>query len=285
MARARTVPGTDRSVRVVRITSSGAPLRADLQEIWEFRQLFWFLAWRDVAVRYKQTTIGVAWALVQPLSVMGVFTLVFGRLAHLPSAGKPYALFTLAALVPWGFFASGMGTVSNSLVANSALLRRAYFPRLIVPVSSLGVASVDFCVALLLLLVLAGLGGEPLSVRLLILVPSFVLLGVFTLGLGLGFAILNAMYRDFRHVVSLLVQLMLFATPVAYSSELVPSRWHWLLALNPLVAVVEGFRAAFLGTAPPTLETVAWSMLTTSVAVVLGLSLFRRLELVLVDVV
>lgn len=256
-----------------------------LVELWEYRRLFWFLAWRDVKVRYKQTVVGVAWALVQPLATMGIFALVFGRLAHLPSAGKPYAVFALAALVPWGFFSSGLAAVSNSLAANGPLLRRAYFPRLVIPVSSLGVTLVDFSVALVALLAVAWASGQAPSTRLVLILPAFAVLAIFTLGLGVAFAILNAMYRDVRHFIPFVTQLALFATPVVYSSEIVPERWRWLLALNPLAPVMEGFRAAVLGTPMPLATAWGWTALGAGLVLALGTLLFRRLELVLADVV
>ncbi|MEB2313877.1 MAG: ABC transporter permease [Polyangiaceae bacterium] len=279
---ARELTGSGGRRRVLRVTSRPLPIAAQAAELWAYRRLFWFLAWRDVKVRYKQTVVGVGWALAQPLATMGVFTFVFGTMAGLPSGGRPYALNTLAALVPWGFFATGLAAVSNSLVANGSLLRRAYFPRLVVPFSSLGITSVDFLVALGFLLGLAWTAGYPPAGRWLLLLPSFVVLAAFTAGVGIVFAVLNAMFRDVRHFVPFLTQLLLFATPVAYSSELVPERWRALLALNPLVSVMAGFRAAVLGAEPPGAE-LAWSMLSCAVVLTVAVLLFRRLELIVVD--
>lgn len=256
-----------------------------LKELWEYRELIYFLTWRDIKVRYKQTALGAAWAIIQPFFMMIVFSLFFGRLARIPSDGIPYPVFTYCALIPWQLFAHSLSESSNSLVANERLITKVYFPRLIIPISAVLGGLVDFVIAfVVLLLMMAYYGIYPGAA--IFTLPLFVLLAVMTaLGVGLWLSALNVKYRDVRYTITFLMQFWLFATPVAYPSSLVPERWRPLYGLNPMAGVVEGFRWALLGkTASP------GPLLAVSVAVVImillgGLYYFRRMENSFADVV
>jgi lipopolysaccharide transport system permease protein len=256
-----------------------------LGALWRSRELLYFLIWRDVKVRYKQTLLGAAWAILQPLLTMVVFSIFFGKLARMPSDGVPYPLFAYVALVPWTFFANGLTLSSNSLVANQTLLRKVYFPRLVIPVSAVAAGLIDFGIAFVVLLGLAARYGVPLTVNMLWL-PALVLLALVTaLGVGLWFAALNVLYRDIQYVVPFLVQVWLYATPIVYPSSLVPERWRTLYAINPMVGVVEGFRWALLGTGTAPGPMILVSALAALVILIGGLFFFRRMEKSFSDVV
>ena len=231
----------------VRIEPSQSWLDLRLSETWSCRELLYFFVWRDVKVRYKQTVIGVAWVVLQPLLSMGVFTLFFGRLAKLPSDGLPYPLFYFAALAPWTYFSTALSSATNVVVDNQRIITRVYFPRLILPLSSVLSGLVDFAIAFLVLIVMVvGYGLRP-GAQVLWL-PFLLLLAVGTaLGVGLWLSALNALYRDVRYVVPFLMQFWLLASPVAYPSSLVPAKWQWLYGLNPMAGVIEGFRSALTG--------------------------------------
>jgi len=221
----------------------------DVRELWRYRELFVFLAWRDVLVRYKQTAIGVLWAVIQPVLMMIVFTMVFGRVAELPSAGAPYAVMTFAALIPWQFFANAISQSSSSLVAAQNMVQKVYFPRIIIPVSSTLSGIVDFVIALLMLLVLMAWYGVPFTPGLLLL-PVFSLLAfAAALSVGTWTSALNVKYRDVKYIVPFLVAMGLYVSPVGYMSSVVPERWRLWYNLNPMVAVIDGFRWAVLGAA------------------------------------
>ncbi len=256
-----------------------------LRELWDYRELLYFLTWRDVKVRYKQTALGAAWAIIQPLFMMLVFSLFFGRLAKIPSDGIPYPIFTFCALLPWQLFAHALTESSNSLVGNQNLITKVYFPRLVVPIAAVLGGLVDFAVAFAILLVMMFYYGVVPGWAIVTL-PGFILLAVMTaLGVGLWLSALNVKYRDVRYTITFLVQFWLFATPVAYPSSIVPAKWRALYGLNPMAGVVEGFRWALLG------KTEApGAMLWVSVAVVIviligGLYYFRRMEQEFADVV
>jgi lipopolysaccharide transport system permease protein len=260
---------------VIQPSRGWAPLR--LGELWAYRELLFFFVWRDLKVRYKQTALGAAWAIIQPFFTMVVFSVFFGRLAQLPSDGLPYPIFTYCALVPWTYFATALAMSSNSLVDHARLITKVYFPRLLVPAASVLAGLVDLAIAAVVLvgmILYYGIVPGPAVAFL----PAFVLLAAATaLGVGLWLSALNVQYRDVRYTVPFLVQVWLFLTPVAYSSSLVPPRWRVLYGLNPMTGVVEGFRWALLGKEPPGL------MLLVSVASVIalllgGLFYFRRME-------
>ena len=255
------------------------------RELWDYRELLYFLTWRDVKVRYKQTALGAAWAIIQPLFMMLVFSLFFGRLAKIPSDGIPYPIFTFCALLPWQLFAHALTESSNSLVANERLITKVYFPRLVVPIAAVLGGLVDFGVAFAILLVMMFYYGI-VPTWAIVTLPGFILLAVMTaLGVGLWLSALNVKYRDVRYTINFLIQFWLFATPVAYPSSIVPEKWRALYGLNPMAGVVEGFRWALLGK-----QQAPGPMLWVSVGVVVvilfgGLFYFRRMEQEFADVV
>jgi len=257
----------------------------EFRELWEYRELLYFLIWRDVKVRYKQTALGAAWAVIQPFFMMVVFSLFFGRLAKVPSDGIPYPVFTFCALLPWQLFANALTESSNSLVGNQNLITKVYFPRLVVPISAVLGGLVDFVIAFVILLGMMLYYGIVPGWAIVTL-PGFILLAVLTaLGVGLWLSALNVQYRDVRYTIGFLVQLWLFLTPVAYPSSIVPEKWRPLYGLNPMSGVVEGFRWALLGKSQP-----PGAMLWVSVAVVIlilfgGLYYFRRMEQQFADIV
>lgn len=255
------------------------------KELWRFRELIYFLTWRDIKVRYKQTLLGIAWAVIQPLMTMVVFSFFFGQLAQVPSDGIPYPLFTFAGLVPWTFFANALTQSSNSLVNNANLIQKVYFPRLIIPVSAVLAGIVDFLLAFLVLLGIMVYFGVFPSLSLLTL-PLFILLAFITsLGVGLWFTALSVQFRDVRYVVGFLVQFWFFITPVTYSSSMLEGQWRLLYGINPMVGVVEGFRWALLksGESPDSLIYVS-----AGIALLIfigGLFYFRRMEKTFSDVI
>ena len=257
----------------------------NLRELWQYRELLYFLVWRDVKVRYKQTVLGAAWAILQPVATMVVFTLFFGRLAGVPSDGVPYPLFSLAALVPWTFFATGLVQSSNSLVGSQQLITKVYFPRLAIPIASVLAGVVDFALAFLVLLgVMAAYGVAP-GARGVWIVPLLVLAFATALGVGLWLAALHVRYRDVRYVMPFFVQLWLLATPVAYPSSLLGEPWRTLYGVNPMVGVVEGFRWALLGTGTAPGPAVAVSSLVAVGLLLGGTVYFRRTERTFADVI
>ena len=222
---------------------------AFFRELLRYRELFYFLAWRDILVRYKQTVIGIAWSVIRPLLTMLVFTIVFGRLARLPNEGVPYPILVFSAMLPWQYFANAMQESSNSLIAESRLISKVYFPRLIVPASSVIVSAVDFLISLALLaLLMLGYGFVP-SYTILFMPFFFLLASLAALGTGFWLSALNVKYRDFRYIVPFLVQFGLYVSPVGFSSSVVPERWRLLYSLNPMVGVIDGFRWCVQGTA------------------------------------
>lgn len=264
--------------------SSGWSL-PDMQELWQYRELLYFFVWRDVKVRYKQTLLGASWAILQPFATMVVFSLFFGRLAGIPSDGVPYPLFAFAALVPWTFFANGLTLSSSSLVMNQNLLKKVYFPRLTVPLAAILAGLVDFVLAFAILLAMMLYFGVYPGPQIVLLLPLLGLAVLTCVGAGLWLSALNVRYRDVAYVVPFLVQVWLFATPIAYPSSLLAEPWRTVYGLNPMAGVVEGFRWALLGTG-----TAPGGMILVSAAVALtvfggGLIFFRRMERIFADVV
>jgi lipopolysaccharide transport system permease protein len=253
-------------------------------ELWRFRELALQIALRDITVRYRQTVLGAAWAVLQPLATMVVFSIFFGKLAHLPSEGHSYALFSLSGLVPWTFFANGLLLGSDSLVANSALVAKTYFPRIFIPLGVLAANLVDLAIACVILLVVVVAYGTTLSTTLLV-VPLLVVIALAAaLGVGSALAAANVRYRDVRYVVPFGVQLWLFLTPVVYPISLVPAPWQTVAALNPMVGVVEGFRWAVLGGTAAPLTLMFVSAAAAAVLLVAGLAYFDRVERSFADV-
>jgi len=255
-------------------------------EIWRYRELFFFLAWRDILVRYKQTAIGIAWSVLRPLVTMGVFTAVFGTLAGLPSSGVPYPVLVYAALLPWQFFAGSLTESSNSLVDNANLLTKVYFPRMIVPAGSVIVGVVDFLISCLVLAALMAWYGFVPDLKVLTL-PAFLLMAFFaSFGAGLWLSALNVKYRDFRHLVPFIVQVGLYISPVGFSSSIVPEKWRFFYFLNPMVGVIDGFRWALLGDGfPVNWAGIGLSGLLVAAIFASGVLYFRRMEKSFADVV
>ncbi len=260
-----------------------APL--DLGELWRYRELLYFLVWRDVKVRYKQTALGASWAIIQPLFSMVIFSVVFGRLAGIGSDGVPYPVFSFAALVPWTFFSNGLVQASNSVVNSQNLIKKIYFPRLVLPVATVLAGLVDFAIAFVVLLGMTVVYGIVPTAK-LVWIPALLLLAFVTaLGVSLWFAALNVRYRDVAYVTPFVVQVWLFATPIAYPSSLLPESWRVLYGLNPMVGVVEGFRWCLLGTATVPGPIVGASAVAALVILVGGVYYFRSLEREFADVV
>jgi len=256
------------------------------RDVWRYRELFWFLVWRDILVRYKQTVIGVAWSVIRPLATMVAFTVVFGLLAKLPSDGIPYPLLVFAAMLPWNFFANALTEGSGSLVGNANLLTKIYFPRIIIPAASIIVSLIEFLISLVIMAgVMLWYGYLP-GWRILTL-PLFLLLAFLPVaGAGLWFASLNVKYRDFRYVVPFLLQFGLYISPVGFASSIVPEKWRFLYALNPMVGVIDGFRWALLhGVADLYWPGLVLSTSLSLALLVTGIWFFRKTERILADVI
>ncbi len=268
---------------VIQPSSGWAALR--LGEVWRYRELLYFLTWRDLKLRYKQTLIGAVWAVIQPFMTMVVFAVIFGRLVGVPSDGLPYPVFAYAALVPWTFFATSMTQAGMSLVRDSNLISKVYFPRLVSPTASVLSGVVDFGVAFSVLLGLMAWYGIVPGVAVLT-IPFFLLLALLSsLGISLWLAALNVKYRDIRYTIPFLTQFWLYATPVAYPSSLIPEQWRLLYGLNPMAGVIEGFRWALLGTANPPGAMIVVSASIVIAIFVGGLFFFRRMEREFADVI
>jgi lipopolysaccharide transport system permease protein len=273
------------AAEIIRIvpTQGWAALR--LKELWAYRELLYFLVWRDVKVRYKQTALGAIWAILQPVFTMVVFSLFFGRLGKMPSDGLPYPLFSFAALVPWTYFSHGLSQASNSLVGSANLIKKVYFPRLAIPIASVASGLIDFALAFLVLLGMMLYYGILPGGKVIVLPLLLLLTLVTSLGVSLWLSALNVHFRDVRHVIPFLTQLWLFATPIAYPSSLLSEPWRTVYSINPMVGVVEGFRWALLGTDTAPGPMIIVSSLAAVVILVSGVFYFRRLEKTFADVV
>lgn len=284
---ATTTTVTPPAQEYVLILESGRTERNYWRDLWRYRELFFILAWRDVSVRYKQTIIGVAWAVLRPFLTMVVFTVVFGRIAQLPSEGSaPYALMVLAGTLPWSLFASALGEASNSLIGNERLISKVYFPRLIIPTATVVTACIDFLISLVIL------AGMMIYYRYgvtwnILLLPLFLLLALLaSLGPGLWITSLNVKYRDFRYVIPFIVQFGLYVSPVGFTSDVVPDPWRLLYSLNPMVGIIDGFRWCILGGN----SQIYWPGFTLSLVVVafflwLGITQFRKMERTFADII
>lgn len=257
----------------------------NLRELWNYHELLYFLAWRDIKVRYKQTILGVSWAILQPLLMMLLFSLFFGKLAGLPSDGVPYPLFAFAGLLPWTFFASAATTSGNSIVNSSNLITKVYFPRLLVPTAAIVAALLDFAITFIVLGALLVYYRVTLTLSILMLPVLIALLTILTLAFGVLMSALNVKYRDIKFALPFLIQLWFFASPIIYPSSMVPERWRWILALNPMTGIIEGFRASLFARKP-----FDWMMIMISAAVsllllVLSVVMFKRMEKTFADIV
>lgn len=266
------------------IKSEAAGVQLNLDELWHFRELLYFLTLRDIKVRYKQTLMGVAWVIIQPLLTVLIFTLVFNRFVRLETGSLPYPLFALSGLLLWLFFANAVTNSTHSLVSNANLITKVYFPRMFIPAASVGAGLVDLTVAFLLLVLLLFYYGVALSLQILLL-PVFVLLmALLALGVGLFAAAVTVKYRDLRHALPFIIQLWMFASPVIYPTSIVPQKWKWLVVINPVAGIIEGFRAAITG------QPFAWTHISISLVITLAVLLsaiyvFRRFEDTFADVV
>jgi lipopolysaccharide transport system permease protein len=267
------------------ITPSKGLLSLNLKEVWMYRELMSILAWRDVSIRYKQSIVGIGWAIIQPLMTMIIFTIVFGKFAKLPSDGLPYPIFSYCALLPWNYFARSLGDSSDSLVSSSNLITKVYFPRLVLPLSRVFAGLVDFSIGFVILIGLMFWYGISPTAGLLLL-PLFLLIAMIAaLAGGLWLTALNVKYRDVKFVVPFVIQFLMYASPVAYSSSLVPERWQWVYGLNPMVGVIEGFRWALLGRAVPNLSLLVVPMVIILIILVSGLYYFKTMEKSFADIV
>jgi lipopolysaccharide transport system permease protein len=256
----------------------------DLHDLWTHRDLFYLLAWRDVKVRYKQTLLGAAWAILQPLLTMIIFTLLFGKLAQVPSEGQPYAIFSYAGLLPWNFFVSAVTNSSNSLVNSTNLITKVYFPRLLVPTAAVAAALVDITIASLILLVLIPIYGVGIHASLILYVPLVALTALTAAAVGIWTSAINVKYRDVRYALPFALQMLMFLTPIIYPVSFLPERWRWVLRLNPLSGIVEGFRDAIFGR-PFNFTGIAISTATTLVLLAGAAYSFRRMEGEFADVI
>jgi lipopolysaccharide transport system permease protein len=267
------------------IAPSSSWLDLNLRELWDYRELLYFFVWRDLKVRYKQTAIGAAWAILQPFLTMVVFSFFFGALAHIPSNGLPYPIFYYSALLPWMYFAGALQNATNTMVEHQRVITKVYFPRLLLPMAAVVSGLVDLAIGFVVFLgILLYYGIAP--GRAILLLPFFLLLAVLTaLGIGLWLSALNAIYRDVRYVLPFLVQFWMFASPVAYPSSLVPERWRWLYSLNPMTGVIEGFRWALTGRGAPPSLLLAVSSGAVLLVVAGGVAYFLKMEGTIADVV
>jgi lipopolysaccharide transport system permease protein len=281
----RAEPSTDPNLHFLRLQPSRGWVSLKLRELWEYRELLYFLTWRDIKIRYKQTALGAAWAIIQPVFTMIVFSLFFGKLAKIPSDGIPYPIFSFAALVPWTLFVYGLTQSSNSLVGSANLIRKVYFPRLVIPISTLFSGVADFLIAFGVLLAMMVYYGIWPTIN-VIWVPFFVLLTLVTaLGVGLWLSALNVEYRDVKYVVPFLTQFWMFATPIAYPSSLLHEPWRTVYGLNPIAGVVEGFRWGLLGTQTHPGSILIMSSATALLLLISGAFYFRRMERTFADLV
>ncbi len=269
---------------LVSIRSGGRWAAIDLKSLWAYRELLYFLTWRDVKVRYKQTALGAAWAIIQPLFTMIIFTIFFGKLANMPSDGIPYPLFAYAAVMPWTFFSNAVTQSGNSLVGSANLITKVYFPRMIIPGAAVAAGLVDMMIALGILVLLMIYYGVGATWNLLMLPALIILTTLLAIGVGMWTSALNVKYRDIRHALPFAIQLTMFATPIIYPVSLVPARWRWVFTINPLTGIIEGFRAAFFG------RPFDWPMLAVSAVITAALLVysayhFKRMERTFADIV
>jgi lipopolysaccharide transport system permease protein len=278
----RQVESEDSGTIWIRAERRGAFL--DVRNIWTYRELLYFLAWRDVKVRYKQTLLGGAWAVIQPVVTMVVFTILFGKLAKMPSDGAPYPIFAYAALLPWTYFSGAITSSGNSLVADASLITKVYFPRMIIPAAAVLAGLVDFAISTVVLIFMMWYYGVALTWHLALFAPLVLLTVLLAMGVGMYIAALNVRYRDVRYAVPFIIQIWLFATPVIYPASIVPDRWRWIFNLNPLSGIIQSYRAAILDT-PFDWGAAGVSVAITAVVTACSLYWFRRMERTFADLV
>lgn len=265
------------SKKSILVIENGISAKAYWTDLWRHRELLYFLAWRDILVRYKQTVLGVSWVVLRPILFMAILTVVFGRIARLPSEEAPYAVLVFSGLLPWFFFSNALSECSTSLVTNSHLLAKVYFPRLIIPASTILVSAVDFIISFLVLMILMLWFGITPSWRLAALPVLGIWLGLLALGIGLLFSALTVKYRDFRHIVPFMLQLGIYASPVAYSTSIIPEKMLSIYYLNPIAGVIDTFRWSIIG-AQPNVYGLTYSLIITIALLTSGLTYFRSEE-------
>jgi lipopolysaccharide transport system permease protein len=271
----RTYDLPDKPVLTIEPRKAWAPL--NLRDLWASRELLYFLMWRDIKVRYKQTALGAAWAVIQPLITMLIFTYFFGKLARVPTEGVPAPIFYYTGLLLWSFFSNGVTSGANSLIGNSNLITKVYFPRLIIPSAAVGAGLLDFAIAAGLLIPLLIYYGFPVTWGYLLILPVILLTTLLALGVGIWFSALNVKYRDVRYALPFLIQTWMFASPIIYPSSLIPEEWRWVYALNPFVGIVESFRGLFLDRGVPW-GALAYSAAFTVAMLIYSSYMFRRME-------
>ena len=266
------------------IIQAGKYDRQYLIDLWKYRELFYFLSWRDILVRYKQTVIGVVWSIIRPILTMIVFTIIFGKIAKLPSGNVPYPILVFVALLPWQFFANALQSSGNSLVGNAGMISKVYFPRMIVPASSIIVAFIDFLISFIILIVLMFWYRFVPDWR-VVTIPLFLILAILlTLGAGFLISSLNVKYRDFQYIVPFIVQLGLYISPVGFSSDIIPQKWKIIYSLNPMVGIIDGFRWAFFGTQSNYLMlSIVFSIVIIILILFIGIRYFRKTERTFAD--
>ena len=269
---------------MVSIRAGGKFASVDLKSLWTYRELLYFLTWRDVKVKYKQTALGAAWAVIQPLFTMIVFSIFFGKLASLPSDGIPYPLFAYAALMPWNFFSNAVNSSGASLVGSAHLITKVYFPRMIIPAAAVAAGLIDLMIAFGALIVLMIYYGVGLTWNLLMAPALIILIALLAAAVGMWTSALNVKYRDIRYALPFAIQLTMFATPIIYPVTIVPERWRWMLKLNPLTGIIEGYRATFFGR-PFDWQALAISAAITAALLVYSTFHFRRVERTFADIV
>ncbi|MGE5474749.1 MAG: ABC transporter permease [Ignavibacteriales bacterium] len=268
------------------VIEAGKAEKQYLRDLWKYRELFFFLAWRDILVRYKQTVLGVAWSIIRPLFTMVVFTIIFGKLAKMPSEGIPYPILVFTAMLPWQLFANSVSDSGDSLIANANMISKVYFPRIVIPINSIIVNMVDFLISFIILVFLM-IWYHFIPIWRIFFLPVFILLAVIaSLGLGLWFSALNVKYRDFRYIVPFILQLGLYISPVGFISNVIPEQWRLLYSINPMVGVIEGFRWAVLGKSIHLYWPGFWfSVCLTILMFVLGIWYFRKMERSFADII
>jgi lipopolysaccharide transport system permease protein len=269
---------------LVSIRAGGKWAAIDLKSLWDYRELLYFLTWRDIKVRYKQTVLGAAWAIIQPLFTMIIFTIFFGKLANMPSDGIAYPLFAYAGLLPWTFFSNAVTSSGNSLVGSSNLITKVYFPRMIIPGAAVAAGLVDLMIAFAILIVLMIYYGVGATWNLLMLPALVLLTTLLAIGVGMWTSALNVKYRDIRYALPFAIQLLMFATPIIYPVSIVPERWRWALNINPLSGIIEAYRAAFFGR-PFNWPALAASTVITFALLIYAAFYFRRMERTFADIV
>jgi lipopolysaccharide transport system permease protein len=270
---------------LIKIRPSKGWVALNLRDLWVYRELLYFLTWRDIKVRYKQTVLGAAWAIIQPLFTMLLFTLFFGKLGRIPSDGVPYPIFAYAGLLPWMFFSNAVTNSGNSLVGSSNLITKVYFPRMIIPGAAVAAGLVDFAIAFVVLIALMIYYGVAVTWSIVMLPVLVILTTLLAVGVGMWISALNVKYRDIRYALPFLVQLWMFASPVIYPASLMPQKWRWILWLNPMTGIIEGFRSSLFG-----VNKFDWIALIVSTVITFGVLVysaydFRRMEKVFADVV